>query len=131
MYWILESQHHLHVWSDVVSGNGNSQEGRYQKYNSQMSVRARISNFLNITKWMIVSDLLWTDIKVLIAKLIFWSIEVPGFIWMSYFSSIERVRTRLWDLVICIWQCEGGKVSTLLELLDITLETACQMWSGI
>ena len=50
---------------------------------SQVSVRARISNVLDITKSVILADLLWTDLTLLVDKWIFCRTVGPGFIWMS------------------------------------------------
>jgi len=48
---------------------------------------------------------------------------------MSSTSSIQIVRKLLLDLVICIELRGGRKVITLLELLDLYLETVSQMGS--
>ena len=41
-------------------------------------MRVRISNFLDITKSVILADLLWTDLTLLVAKRIFGRIGGPG-----------------------------------------------------
>ena len=46
-----------------------------------MSVRQRISNFLDITKSVILADLLWSDLTLLVAKRIFCSIGGPKLIY--------------------------------------------------
>jgi hypothetical protein len=61
-----------------------------------------MSNFLDITKSVILADLLWTDVTLLVAKRILLRTGGPRFAWMSPACSIQIVRTILRDLVICI-----------------------------
>ena len=66
-------------------------------------MRARISNFLDITKYVILADLLLTDLpSEVISKRIFSRIAGLGLIWMSPVGSIQIVRELLTDLVISI-----------------------------
>ena len=54
-------------------------------------MKVSISNFLDITKSVILADLLWTDLTLLIAKRIFCRMGGPRFIWMSHASSVYLI----------------------------------------
>jgi len=45
-----------------------------------VSMRTRISKFFDITKSVLLADLLWSDLMLLVAKRIFYRVAGPGLI---------------------------------------------------
>jgi len=90
-------------------------------------VRLRIFKFLDITKSVIIADLIWRNLTLLVAKGILCGIGGSGFTWMSPAGSIQSVT----NIPRCsyIYRTMGGgkKVINMLELLDFSLETVSYM----